>query len=662
MGPRPIRVAHAKVVSGWTAATHGSSAQNRTGHIHVRTPRSLRVDAERVSAILPARTEAPRAVPAPMPPPISARQYLASLEKEDRTQEAERHARSRNAPAAPAPAGSVPAIPSRQVTARSMADTGIGAVDPVNAWLLAHLRSGLWLAGVLAVAGVGMVAVLTRAARTAAEAAVVTPAWMTAFVPDGGADASPLASLQIGAYTQLTGAAARWESAIFAGREAMVFFTLLSVILLWLTARRFRLSVPASVAATAAFVIISIGVHPQSVVSADTVALPWALLALLLSLSSRRQIASFVLAGLALAVAMLTSAVFVVILPLVVWLMVRSTHAGQRLWPLVTGGLMLAAGVVASVLPVVLSGDAPFDRDTILSRLLTITIPLAAVVVAGAVDIGVARLRSTSPVRATTVGIVAVVASGVILAVPAWGLLSTGVTSETQSDPTIAAQGWIIDNVDPSQRVIVDEVMRADLLTAGWREPDVDVYRATSGELPADWREADVIVTHMRTDLLDDSVVVARFGEGSDAIEIRQVTSEGIAARTSAAVAAAADRRRAGSELAQNPRLLLADDVRAVLAEGRVDERIIFVLGALAADGDVTIDGFPVIEGEEGRTLRQVSLSRLQGEPLARDGRPSALGMRVVDALQGIFAPAGSSAEDDALVLRYPNDIDPLAP
>ncbi|TQJ31850.1 glycosyltransferase family 39 protein [Microbacterium sp. SLBN-146] len=538
--------------------------------------------------------------------------------------------------------------------------------DPVNAWLLGHLRAGLWLVAVLAVAGVTLVAVLTRPARSAEEAALATPAWMP-FLTGGSAAAGPwdgsaLATLQIGAYTHLSGAVVRWDSAIFAAREAMVFFALLSAILVWLIARRLRLSIPAAAAATLAFLVVPIGLQTHGLVSADTVALPWALLALLLALSSRRQIAGFVLAGLAFAIATLTSVAFAVMLPLVVWLMVRSTHAGRRAWPLVTGGLMLAAGVAASVLPVVLGGDLDVVGAAIPAALVTITIPIAAIVVAGVVDISIGRMRRKGPTRYAAIGIVSLASAGVLIGMPVWSLLATAPASSERPDATIAAQEWIIDNVDPSQRVVVDDVMRADLLSAGWRDPDVEGYTAASGALPGDWRDADIVVTRQRSDLADASRVVARFGEGPNALEIRQVSSDGLAARTSAAVAAAVDRRRAGSELAENPRLLLTDDARAALAEGRVDERIILVLGALAAEGDVAIDGFPVVEGEEGRTLRQVSLSGLNAEPLAREDRANALATRLIDALQGAFAPDDSSAVDDALVLRYSIELDPLVP
>lgn len=641
-GPRPIRVAHAKVVLGWAAAPHRRSADKPTARIRYRMSRSLRAHVEHAPPVPMAATDASIVVSVPPPPRISAHQYLESLEKKTLPP-------------------SKPRVP-RQTAPLPPDAADFGSADPANPWLLSHPRWGLWLLGVLVVSGTAMVAVLRRAARTAGESALVAPAWMASLTPDGGGDTSRLADPQIVAYTQLTAAIARWNSGVFAAGEAMVFFTLLAVVLLWFIARRVRLTVPAAVGVALAFVVVSIGVHPRGVVNADTVALPWALLAVLLALSARRQILGFVLAGLALTIAMLTSVVFVAALPIVVALMVRSASVARRVWPLVTGGLMLAAGVVASVLPVVLSGDVPADTDAILPGLLTLTIPLAMIIAAGVVDMLVARIRRTAPARATAVAIVAVFFAGVLLLMPTWPLLVTEAVPRAPSAPMIAAQEWIVENVDPSQRMVVDDVMRADLVAAGWRDADVDGYPTASAELPIDWRDADVVVTRPRTDLVNDSVVVARFGEASDAVEIRQVRSEGLAARTSAAVAAAADRQRAGSELAQNQRLILADDARAALIEGRVDERIILILGALAADAEVAVDGFPVVDGEEGRTLRQVSLSRLQDEPLARDDRTSALATRLIDALRGDFAPDSVSAEDDALVLRYPIDTSPLVP
>ena len=276
---------------------------------------------------------------------------------------------------------------------------------------------------------------------------------------------------------------------------------------------------------------------------------------------------------------------------------------------------------------------------------------------------------------ATAVSLVPVLALVVLLTVCGAVALS-GLTTpaSTEAATTDAASDWLIHNVDNDQRLIVDSAMTADLQAAGWDGDDAlwslpAGARATESDAPASWRDADYVVTTatVRDDAgalpqvaaaIVNSTPVATFGSGDRAVEVRKVTPEGAVLASAADAQAAATRTAHGAELAQNPGIRLSDADRELLTDGRVDARIISVLGALAAEGDVIVTGFPVLDGEQGRPLRQVAISAVGDQPLVADGERTPQASGLIDGLVGRFAADDVVVRDDNLILRYSPSVD----
>ncbi|MFI8525305.1 ArnT family glycosyltransferase [Promicromonospora sukumoe] len=309
-------------------------------------------------------------------------------------------------------------------------------------------------------------------------------------------------------------------------------------------------------------------------------------------------------------------------------------------------------------------------------------LPFAALLIAGVVDAAVrvfGRRRAARsgavdpgrPRRALATGVVAVAAIGAVAAVPLWTTQLRGFLLADLDRPLRSAQTWLAENASRDQRLIVDDAMWVDLVRAGWDRDNViwyyklDTDPAVRAESPNGWRDADYVVTtdSMRTfpgafpevqQAIDNSVVVASFGEGAQAVEVRRVVASGSDAGGDAQDQAAAVRAELGEQLAANPGLRLADTDRDLLRDGQVTAPVVSVLGALAGAGGATVSGFPVIDGEEGQALRQVSISRIDGGPAVVDGAPSTDASALVASLSGAYAPQDVRVSGDAVVLRYP--------
>jgi hypothetical protein len=107
------------------------------------------------------------------------------------------------------------------------------------------------------------------------------------------------------------------------------------------------------------------------------------------------------------------------------------------------------------------------------------------------------------------------------------------------------AVAWIRQNLAPTQRLLVDDVIWADLATAGWSDPwqqavwlyKVDTDPAARRRLPEGWRDIDYVISTRTVRLQLEtqaslvlcreaarhSTVVRTFGGGVDRIEVRRV-------------------------------------------------------------------------------------------------------------------------------------------
>ncbi|GMA32333.1 hypothetical protein [Litorihabitans aurantiacus] len=201
-------------------------------------------------------------------------------------------------------------------------------------------------------------------------------------------------------------------------------------------------------------------------------------------------------------------------------------------------------------------------------------LPLMALLVPVVVWAGVRTVRRSrsEAVRrgAILLPTAALALTGVVLAVPQWTSQLRGQLIPDFNAPFTQAQDWIETNVPTDYRLLVDDVMWVDLVEAGFpRENVVWYYKADTdmeviAQSPNGWLDHDYVVTtdSMRTfpssfprvrEAIDNSTVVATFGEGDRAVEIRRVRSGGIAAADASDGAAASQRANLGAQLAVNP-------------------------------------------------------------------------------------------------------------
>jgi hypothetical protein len=227
--------------------------------------------------------------------------------------------------------------------------------------------------------------------------------------------------------------------------------------------------------------------------------------------------------------------------------------------------------------------------------------------------------------------------------------------------PAGDAQAWVAQNATADQLIVVADAM------AGQISGGADVVAAS--DLVA-WRDADYVVTGPMTNgpasvamgqAVANSTVVASFGDGAQRIDVRMVTPQGAVLAAATQNRAAADRASYGAELARNPALQISDEARTLLTDGRVDPRIVVLLATLIADGGITVGGFPVIDGEQAGPIRQVQITKIAGERVASGNEFAGGTQELFAGLSGPFAPGDVVAEDDAVLLRYPVDLDPLA-
>jgi hypothetical protein len=191
------------------------------------------------------------------------------------------------------------------------------------------------------------------------------------------------------------------------------------------------------------------------------------------------------------------------------------------------------------------------------------------------------------------------------------------------------ANRYLVQNMPTDGRLIVDDALWVDLVAAMSvsrvaRYTTFDADAAVGVRPRAVWRDYDVLVSigsprafsdrhpEVRT-ALRSSVVLAVFGAGENRVEVRKILPEGPdqAARASAASghdpAAAA---QAGAELARNRSVDLSPSARRALLAGKVDERIMATLVAVAADRPVSVMSFTSdpAEAGTGAPYRSVSL------------------------------------------------------
>ena len=469
-------------------------------------------------------------------------------------------------------------------------------------------------------------------------------------------------------------------------RASCLLLGVVTAVLLWAVLRRLG----CGGAATAVAVAI-VGATPPAValhagVTGAAVAVPWLMLAALLSFGGRvRSVGAVVAALIAVLTAPLVGAVLLAIAAswvadrgmvttasrhgvgsgvglgvAAVALAAAASGAGPlagEAGPLITapqavtgavcGAVVVAAGwLVRWVRPLlaptglllaVLLVPGPGRGGAALTVL-----PLLAAIVAALADDVDTRLPRVRPVLWSGAGAVVVAAALGATVLPA---------SRPPSDPTPASlRAWLGDQLAPDAVLHADALDRTELLAAGF---PADRLRAL-GDPSA---SADVVLLTDRpgrggveaparcpgTTLL---TALPRWGGGP-----AQICSAAAVVDTDDATDHAS-RIRIGTALAGNPALQLDPQAAELLTTGRVDPRVMIVLAALGSAHTVTVAEFPPAALEPPTALRRrVVVTTVDGEAATADG---ALALHDWFGRQRApFAPSVLRSDGDGLLVGY---------
>ncbi|OUM43336.1 hypothetical protein B8W73_05325 [Arthrobacter agilis] len=216
-----------------------------------------------------------------------------------------------------------------------------------NRWSRVHGRAPLFLMPTLLLAGIVQAWNMAGSPqRIDDEGTYVAQAWAITNLGELAHytywyDHPPLGWIQLAGYAQLTGAFERWDTAVMAGREAVLVATLISTALLWLLGRKIGLSRAMATGAALLFALSPLALQFHRTVYLDNIATPWLLGALILAMSRKHQLAGFVGAAVVFGVAVLTKETYLLALPLVGFVMYRSAWPATRRYTLSVATTML---------------------------------------------------------------------------------------------------------------------------------------------------------------------------------------------------------------------------------------------------------------------------------------------------------------------------------
>lgn len=233
------------------------------------------------------------------------------------------------------------------------------------------------------------------------------------------------------------------------------------------------------------------------------------------------------------------------------------------------------------------------------------------------------------------IGAAVLLVGGALVAVPLItndggdGGSATGPVAAADPGTTEAAVSWVAETVDPASVLLVQDDLVADVTDAGFPGDTVVSESTLSAAAPdSAWRAADYILatpslrataTGETETALDNSEAVASFGSGDTAVEVRRVLDQGTDQAAAAAAVLTAARASAGGQLAANPALTTTDAARALLEEGRVDSRLLLLLGQQLAFTPLSVADFPVGTNEVDGVRHRMILSGYNGAPLPAD-------------------------------------------
>lgn len=301
-------------------------------------------------------------------------------------------------------------------------------------------------------------------------------------------------------------------------------------------------------------------------------------------------------------------------------------------------------------------------------------LPFAAIVVAGMGQVAVEALRAHDVPR--RLGGVAV-ASGLVVAViaagPLWAAQLRGFLLADLDRPLRDAEAWMTQNAPADSRMLVDDAMWVDLVRAGFeRENVVWYYKADTDSdvqelAPDGWRDYDYVITtdSMRTfptefptvrQAIENSAVVASFGDGAQKVDVRLVDTDQAALAQAADDGLYAARSVAGQQVLRNPDIGVPAEEQDLLTSGVVDGRILLTLGQLSAAGRVDVADIAQLDGDPSGVHRQLVISSYAGQDARADAAGADALLSFYESLTGSLRPVSVERSDAGVVITFSPD------
>ncbi len=218
--------------------------------------------------------------------------------------------------------------------------------------------------------------------------------------------------------------------------------------------------------------------------------------------------------------------------------------------------------------------------------------------------------------------VLVVAAAGLVLAEQPWAhnntvsrpRLSVRVLAAAATNRTHAA-AWIAAEVSHGVIVACDPLMCAAMQHAGF--PASDLLPLAVGAADPLGSGLVVSTVSLRSELgprlatVYAPVVLASFGSGQSAVDVRVMAPDGAAAYLAAAHADLLARQQDGQQLLHNPNVYLPADCQTELADGHVDSRLLITLAALAHSVPVHVRQFGDAGpgAPKGAALRSMTIS-----------------------------------------------------
>ncbi|WP_230670339.1 hypothetical protein [Rathayibacter sp. Leaf248] len=251
-------------------------------------------------------------------------------------------------------------------------------------------------------------------------------------------------------------------------------------------------------------------------------------------------------------------------------------------------------------------------------------------------------------------------------------------TAGTAGDPaaTVEAIAWIASTVDPDSVLLVEDDLVSDVTAAGF-PADTIVAESTLAAAAPDsaWRVVEYVLatpalladaSGETATALENSEAVVSFGSGDSAVEVRQVLADGADQASADDAVLTAARASAGGQLATNPALAATPAARELLEAGRVDSRLLLLLGQQLAASPLSVADFPAAAGEPDGVRHQMLLSGFNGADLPGDAAATASARAWLDSQTGDFVPTSVESTDAGLLvtldLDEPSGLLPGAP